>query len=135
LRNSRRCIKMDLDERLEQIEIEGREVGWRDEMTEEHNRLTVQLVSVAGSRTKIRDESPGCPTVTARTRKVKGIPLTYDDAARNRSIRYDYIYMGMTVSELASKWKLSERHIRRALGSMREVGNRRARWQNANRRR
>ena len=48
--------------------------------------------------------------------------------ARDRSIRFDYIYEGLTIRELMAKWGLSERKVYYALGSMREANNRKARW-------
>lgn len=54
--------------------------------------------------------------------------------ARDRAIRFDYIYKGLTISELQEKWGLSERKVYYALGSMREANNRRARWKYSNRR-
>lgn len=119
---------MDIDRELEKIETEGLTLGWTEERIARHHELPRQLITKTGSRTDIRDESPGCPTVTARTRKHKGIEVNYDTAARDRAIRYDYVFGGLPVSELQAKWGLSERQVYRALGSMREANNRKARW-------
>ena len=125
---------MDIDRKLEKIETEGLTLGWTEERIARHHELTTRLITKTGSRTNIRDESPGCPTVTARTRKHKGIEVNYDIAARDRAIRYDYVFGGLAISELQEKWRLSQTQVYSAIGSMKEANNRRAHWKYSNRR-
>ena len=111
--------------------IEGLELPYRSEWLEddldEHHRLTVLLTEKEGSVTDISDESVGCPTVTARTRKHKGLMVTYSADVRNRGIRYDFVYKNLSVPALCEKWGLSQRQIYTVLGDSKVANNLKAR--------
>ena len=107
---------------------------WTPEDIENHHRMTLQVVLRVGSYTDIEDGLDNCPAITQRTRKLKGIALNFDTAARDKAIRYDAVYLGMEAAELAAKWGLKKSQVYGVLGGVKEARNRRARFVTASRR-
>ena len=132
---------MDIDRELERIEKEGKNFGWTEERIAQHHELTRQFVEKQGGitygYTTYGNEDTGETKHLKKRdpkRRLKRLRFhrnqsqNYLTDARNKSIRYDYVYRRLSILELAAKWGLTERQIYRALGSMREANNRTARW-------
>lgn len=120
-------MAVTLDRKIEALELPYRpESEWKPEDVLEHVRLTHMLVNSTGSYTDIEDGRDNCPSVKARVRKHRGAKLNYDQTARNKAIRFDFVYMGLTADELQAKWKLSRAQTYKVLGGVREAVNKRA---------
>lgn len=132
---------MDLDRELERIETDGLTLGWTEERIARYHDLTRQFIEKQGgitygyttygnedtSETKhLKKKDP--KRRMKRQRFHRNQSQNYDISARDKSIRFDFIYMGLTIPELVAKWGLSQAQVYRAIGSMREANDRKTRW-------
>ena len=126
-------MTVSLDRKIESLELPFRS-EWPTVDIAEHHRLTHKLITQIGSYTDIDDRMDNCPSPQARKRRERGQAFNYNTGARDKSIRFDYIYRGLDIPELVAKWKLSRPQVYRALGNMKVANNRRAHWKYSNRR-
>jgi len=123
-------MSVTLDRKIEALEKPYRpESAWKDADVIKHYQLTQRLITQVGSYTDIEDGQDNCPSVKARVRKHRGTEINFDNTARDKAIRFDFVYMGLTVKELQTKWGLSQANVYRSLGGMRNAVNRRVKAQ------
>lgn len=78
-----------------------------------------QTTSAYGISWASEDEDFGRKTTKfRRAREPTNKPRNFSTKARDRSVRYDYVYRGLSVEELAEKWGLSRRQIYRIIGNI-----------------
>lgn len=136
---------MDIDRELEKIETEGLTLGWTEARIARHHDLTRQFVEKQGGITygyttygnedtgetkHLKKKDP--KRQMKRQRFHRNQSQNYAISARDKSIRFDYIYRGLAIPELVAKWKLSRPQVYRALGNMKVANNRRAHWKYSN---